>query len=72
MVETPLPAQPSAPQPYPVRAWHMAPSPLAVTMDQKYLVRVTTAWRDLTAMTNQFIFRTPRARVSCASRAPRP
>jgi len=72
MVETPLPAQPSAPQPYPVRARHMAPSPLAVTMDQEYLVRVTTAWRDLAAMTNQFIFPTPRARVSRAARAPRP
>ena len=72
MVETPLPAQPSAPQPYPVRARHMAPSPLAVTMDQEYLVRVTTAWRDLAAMTNRFIFRTPRARVSRAARAPRP
>ena len=70
--ETLLPVQVTAPQPYPVRAQHVAPSPLAVTMDQQYLVRVTTAWRELAAMTSQFIFRTPRARASRAVRAPRP
>jgi hypothetical protein len=72
MVETPLPAQSTAPQPYPVRPQHAAPSPLAVIMDQKYLVSVTQAWRELAAMTSQFVFRTPRARASRAVRAPRP
>jgi len=72
MVKTLLPVQVTAPQPYPVRAQHVAPPPLAVTMDQQYLVRVTTAWRELAAMTSQFIFRTPRARASRAVRAPRP
>jgi len=37
MVETPLPAQFMTPQPYPVRPQHPVPSPLAVTMDRKYL-----------------------------------
>ena len=72
MVETPLPAQSTAPQPYPVHPQHAAPSPLAVIMDQKYLVSVTQAWRELAAMTSQFVFRTPRARASRAVRAPRP
>ena len=50
MVESSLPARPSAPQQYPARSKHMAPSPLAVTMDQEYRMRVATACWELTAI----------------------
>ena len=45
---------------------------LSESMYQKYLVNVTKPWRELTAMTNEFAFRTPRARASCAVRGPQP
>eukprot|EP00613_Pedinella_sp_CCMP2098_P062379 CAMPEP_0171987546 /NCGR_PEP_ID=MMETSP0993-20121228/275444_1 /TAXON_ID=483369 /ORGANISM="non described non described, Strain CCMP2098" /LENGTH=158 /DNA_ID=CAMNT_0012640489 /DNA_START=518 /DNA_END=991 /DNA_ORIENTATION=+ len=46
-----LPAQSTAPNPNPVSLHHAVSSPLAFTMDQKYLVGVTKPWRELAAMT---------------------
>jgi len=67
-----LPAQSTAPNPNPVSLHHAVSSPLAFTMDQKYLVGVTKPWRELAAMTSQFAFRTPRARASRAVRESQP
>ncbi len=63
IVEKPLPAKPSPPTPYPVRAAAAAPSALAVQLDVSHVSAVSQAWRDLIAVLNgAAVFNAPKKR----------